>query len=128
MALSTSYLALPGQTGNNTHQSVGLTNGAQAVCVEFRVTAIGATPTVTYIIQGSMDEPTVADASSNWNTVLVYPVGSDTGTAAPSAVTTVSSALHFFGVTRFFKKVRIVTSANTNVTYEAKLHEQLPNK
>jgi hypothetical protein len=125
MAIVSQYAALPSTTGNNTHQSVGLTQDAISACVDFRCTAIGATPTVTFVVQGSFDDPSVADASSTFVTAFVYPVGSDTGTAAPAAVTTVSSNPVFLAGPsgRFYKKVRVVTSANTNVTYEAKVHE-----
>jgi len=123
MAIASQLAAPAGSTGNNTHQSVGLSQLAIAVCLEFRVTAVGATPTITYIIQGSLDEVTVDDADSNWVSLLVYPAASDTGTASPAAVTVVNSFLHYLGSTRFAKKIRIVTSANTNVTYEASVHE-----
>ena len=125
MAIISQFAALPGSTGNTTHQSVGFTQEATSAAVDFRCTAIGATPTVTFVIQGSFDEPQTLDASSVWVTAFVYPVGSDTGTAAPAAVTTVSSnPVYLRGPSlRFYKKVRVVTSANTNVTYEAKVHE-----
>lgn len=125
MAIATQYAALPGQTGNNTHQSVGISQDADSIAVDFRATAIGATPTVTFVVQGSFDDVTVPDASSTFVTAFVYPVGSDTGTAAPAAVTTVSSNPVWLSgpVKRFYKKIRVVTSANTNVTYEAKVHE-----
>lgn len=121
-----SQLAAPvGSTGNNTHTSVGLSQDAESVCVDFRCTAIGGGPTVTFVVQGSFDEPQTADASSVWVTAFVYPVGSDTGTAAPAAVTTVSSnPVWLSGPSRrFYKKIRIVTTLNTNVTYEARVHE-----
>lgn len=123
MAILSQLAAPVGSTGNNTHQSVGLTGEADAVCVDLRVTAVGATPTVTYVVQGSLDDATVADASSKWVSLLVYPAASDTGTATPAAATAVNSFLHYFGKTRFVKKIRLVTSANTNVTYEASIHE-----
>ena len=125
MAILSQYAALPGSTGNNTHQSVGLTGDAESVCVDFRATAVGTT--VTFVVQGSFDEPQTADGSSTFVTAFVYPVGSDTGTAAPAAVTTVSSNPVWLSgsLFRFYKKIRIVTSANTGVTYEAKVHEQV---
>lgn len=125
MAILSQLAAPVGSTGNNTHQSVGLSQNGESVAVDFRATAIGATPTVTWIVQGSFDDVTTADASSKWVTAFVYPNGSDTGTAAPAAVTTVSSNPVWLSgpVFRFFKKIRIVTSANTNVTYEASVHE-----
>ena len=123
MAIVSQYAALPGSTGNTTHQSVGLSQDARSVCVDFRATVVGTT--VTFVVQGSFDDPQTLDASSIFVTALVYPVGSDTGTAAPAAVTTVSSNPVFLtGVSgRFYKKIRVVTSANTGITYEAKVHE-----
>ena len=123
MAIVSQFAALPGSTGNTTHQSVGLSQDAISACVDFRATVVGTT--VTFVVQGSFDDPQTVDASSLWVTAFVYPVGSDTGTAAPAAVTTVSSNPVFLSGPSggFYKKIRIVTSANTGITYEAKVHE-----
>lgn len=127
MAIFSQLCAAVGSTGNNTHQSVGVSQDADSIAVDFRATAIGATPTITFVIQGSFDDPQTADASSTWVTAFVYPNGSDTGTAAPAAVTTVTSNPVWLSgnIGRFYKKIRLVTSANTNVTYEARVHEQI---
>jgi hypothetical protein len=103
-------------TGNNTHTAVR-TDANETVAFEMEVTAIGATPTVTWKIQGSMD------GTSFWDVAYVTDAN-DTVAVAGRTMTTVSSQIQFLSnpVARRYKFYRLVTSANTNVTYRARAH------
>jgi len=106
-------LAAVTQTGNNTHTGVQVADSAGRQMLEFTVSAIGATPTVTFALQGSFD-------GTNWDTtgIFMIPGNSDTG-AATRTVTTVA-AFHQAvsqSQSRAWAYYRLVTTANTNVTY-----------
>ena len=114
-------LAPVGSTGNTTHASASLpeANNLAALCVEFEITAVGGTPTVTYKVQGSLDDGSVRDADSDWFDLMVIPANSDTGVATDTK-TAVGVYAYFLATPRLaIRKIRLVTSANTNVTYEA---------
>lgn len=114
-------LAPVGSTGNNTHPSQGVPEGTLALAVEFEITAVGGTPTVTYKVQGSLDDGSTDDASSDWFDLIVLPSASDTAVATDTK-TAVGAFTYFLAQARMLvRKVRLVTSANTNVTYEADL-------
>lgn len=115
-----SQLAPPGSTGNNTHALTGAGSIADRIAVQFVVEAIGATPTVTWKVQGSLD-------GINWYDVEYVSDSSDTGAAATRTATTVSSQVEWLdlaGSSRFYDDIRLITSANTNVTYRAELYVQ----
>lgn len=105
-------------TGNNVEAPVD----ADVLSLEFRVTAVGATPTVTFAWQGSDDGPEVPEASSDWYPLFGLPSGGAAETAAGATVTAV-------GVSEFtvdlhkrpVRKVRCVVSANTNVTWDSEV-------
>lgn len=107
------YLAPTGSTGNNTHTAVQAGAVWSTAIVEFVVEAIGASPTVTWKIQGSLD-------NSNWYDLGYVTDASDTFATAARTVTTVSKQIQFS--TRPYRYFRLVTSANTNVTYRAELY------
>lgn len=112
-------LAAVGSTGANTHASAATDSDFDSLSLEFEITAVGATPTITYKYQGSQDDPTVADASSDWFDLEVLP-----NDAATEAVSATKTAVGVYESTvdlgrRPFNKIRLVTSANTNVTYES---------
>lgn len=112
-------VAPAGSTGNNNHTAVSASPSAKAVALEFNVEAVGATPTVTYALQGSLQD---TPGANDWESIALIPAGSDTAastrvvTAAGRTINHVSQA-----PSRFFKKFRLVTTANTNVTYSANL-------
>ncbi len=117
MAGTRSYaLHAVGTTTNANSPSVNIEQDVEAVALEVNVEAVGATPTATFELQGSMD-------GNNWYTVRHVP--SDSEVAASTAIyTTVGRRLHFLKtdlgqVYRFF---RAVSSANTNVTFSSTLH------
>lgn len=110
-------IAPAGTTGNNTH-NVGGANlealDADGLVAQLNVEAIGATPTLTWVLEGSVD-------GQNWFTVPYVDNTADTPVFAASTVTAVGQYLKFFwratGAARFFRFFRVRTTANTNVTY-----------
>lgn len=113
-------LAPTGSTSNNTHPGVGVSAGATRVAVQLVVEAIGATPTITWKVQGSLD-------GTNWYDVEYVSDSSDTGAASTRTATTVSAQtewLDLAGGSRFYSQYRLVTSLNTNVTYRGELYVQ----
>lgn len=111
------YAANVGATGNNTHSSVAIGADYSTVALQFVVEAVGATPTVTYKWQGSVD-------NSNWYDMAYITDASDTLSVATRVVTATGATLGFIcnGSVRRYKYVRLVTSANTNVTYRAEIY------
>lgn len=111
-------------TGNNTHPSFSLNDDVDMVALEFKVTAVGATPTVTLELQGSLDDGNVPDASSAWYRLALQPSG--IGAAVDTDVkTAVGTSVYFVNTqNRYARKVRLVTTANTNVTYEARVGQR----
>lgn len=107
-------LAPVGSTGNNTHAAVTLPDRYDGLVMQMNVTAVGATPTITYKFQGSMDATT-------WFDVAYVTDANDTVAVATRSMTSVTSQIQFLSnpVARSYKYLRLVTSANTNVTYNA---------
>lgn len=124
--LGPAYLAAAGTTGNNTHTSKRATPDADKTAVVFVVEVAGATPTVTYKLQGTLDGDAVSDGNANWFDLILLP--SNNETAAVSATVTAVGAYTSYvsqAHSRFLRRVRVVTSANTNITYRAELHQHL---
>lgn len=117
-------LAAAGSTGNNTHPAVGAGAAADRVAVQFVVEAAGATPTVTWKAQGSMD-------GSNWYDVEYVTDSTDTAAKTALTATAVGAQVIFVdtaGGSRFYPFYRLVTSSNTNVTYRGELYQQQKGK
>jgi len=114
-------LAAAGSTGNNTHTGTPLGGGAETVAFQFVVETTGATPTVTWKVQGSPDESSVSDANSSWYDVSYVTDSNDTAAVTAKTTTAVGSQIIFTAnpVARRYRKYRLVTSANTNITYHA---------
>ena len=106
-------LAPLASTGNITGTATDV-NGGETVAFTFDVSAIGATPTVTYKYQGS------ADGVTFYNLAYVTDA-TDTLSVATRTATTVSQQIAFVSnpVARRYRYFRVVTTANTNVTYSA---------
>ena len=112
------HLAAPvGSTGNNTHNSLHVGSDYSSLVMQFVVEAIGATPTITYKWQGSAD-------GTNWYDVAYITDASDTLAVSTRVATTVSAQIQFTSnpSARRYKYYRVVTSANTNVTYRAEIY------
>lgn len=119
-ATTLSVLAAAGSTGNNTHALAGVGAAADRIGVQFVVEAIGATPTVTWKVQGSLD-------GVNWYDVVYYTDALDTLAVAARTATTVSAQVEWLdlgGGSRFYDDIRVITSSNTNVTYRCELYVQ----
>jgi hypothetical protein len=80
------------------------------------VTAIGATPTCTYAIEGSAD-------GTNWFAVSYADSATpDTGSVATFAITTATTAYKILRPHQPWRYLRLTYSANTNVTNTADLY------
>lgn len=113
MATLNVSLAPTGSSGNNTHAATSIPQYA-AVAFQFVVETAGATPTITYKFQGSLD-------GTNWYDVAYTTDASDTISQATRTATAVGAQASFADVpaARHYTQFRCVTSANTNITYRA---------
>lgn len=114
-------LTPPLQTGNQTHVGVSIAPFEQ-LAIQFIVDVAGAGPTVTWKIQGSVDDPQlVTDANARWYDLAYVPDSSDTVAVAARTATAVGGQIEFASntVARKYRRFRLVTTANTNVTYHA---------
>jgi len=115
MSSLTRTLAGTGTTGEHTHGSSDVLN-ARSVMAQLTVEAVGATPTMDWILEGSVD-------GVNWVTVSYITDVNNTPAAAASTVTDVGVYQKFLypgaagTQARFFNRFRVRTTANTNVTY-----------
>lgn len=117
-ALSGPYeLAPKGSTGNNTHAALAINPDSEEIAVQFVVEAVGATPTVTWKVQGTLD-------GTNWVDISYITPSVGTGAVAGRVVTAVGVDIIFMErpAERQYKSLRLVTSANTNVTYRCELY------
>jgi hypothetical protein len=114
-------LAAVGTTGNNTSAGVSIPVDVDVINAEIKVEAVGATPTITYKLQGSDDDGTVADAASDWYDLSMLPEGANTEVATDTKTAVGVYEYSLEQARRPTSKVRLVTSANTNVTYSAEL-------
>src|SRR5690242_12136489 len=130
MSYQTQDLAPKGSTGTGTFVANGLAD-ANVVAVEFEVEAVGSTPTVTFQVEGALHraagkaDTDVADASDQWDKVALVTADS-TVAATSAAVTKTGTGKYIYFVAgldlRAFRKIRLNVSANTNVTFSARLH------
>lgn len=112
-------LAKTGSTGANTHDGVWVPSGASRFCAQFINEVLGATPTVDFIFQGSVD------GGATWYAIPYVTAATDTLAVAAITVTGLGGSvvwLDLSGGSRFFSKIRCVTTNNTNVTYRAELY------
>ena len=127
-------LATPlAQTGNNTHASVVFPPDTRPDTLGFLfvVEAIGGSPTVTYKWQYTLAGDDITDANATWID-LPYHIGGVVpevaAVTATRARTTVSQDVLFpsYGSLHReqYRRVRLVTSANTNVTYHGEIFGQ----
>ena len=114
MAALSQKLAAAGTTGNNTHTAVPVDPDVETVAFQFNVSAIGATPTVTFKYQGTVD-------GTNWFDVFYVTDSSDTASVATRVVTAPGSSIQWLSnvSVRKYTQYRCVTTANTNITYNA---------
>ena len=109
-------LANAGSTGNVTGATVNAPASITQACFQFVVEAVGATPTVTFKFQGSLD-------GTNWYDIPYVLASTDTLSQATQTVTAVGASISWLSQVgfRYFTAYRVVTTANTNVTFRAEL-------
>jgi hypothetical protein len=109
-------LAPAGSTGNQTFPGVNVGGGQETIAFQFVVeTAGGTSPTITWKVQGSVDDPeTVVDANANWFDVGYITDASDTISQATRTATTVGAQVAWLSnpVARRYRRYRLVTSAS----------------
>jgi hypothetical protein len=105
-----------GSTGNGTFSMRAENADIFRAALQFLVEVAGATPTVTFDWQGSLD-------GSNWVSMRYTTDLVDTVAQGARAVTAVGAYPEWMydQAGRFFRKFRVVVTANTNVTYSAVL-------
>lgn len=83
----------------------------------FAVEAVGATPTATYVWEGSLD-------GTNWKPIAYVTDASDTVAVTARTVTTVGVEILYLAnpQARFYRYYRLRVTANTNVTYRAEAY------
>ena len=114
MAILSRQIAGPGTTGNNTH-AFSEDYDADRFGVQFVIEAVGATPTVTFILEGSFD-------GTNW-VACGYVTDSSSAEAFAALTKTATGSTFIFltGPHRFYRRYRVRVTANTNVTYNCTL-------
>lgn len=110
-----------GTTGNATSPAIELDGDPDDIALNFEVEGIGATPTVTFLWQGSV----VGGANAaDWFPFGYITDASSTESFAARIVTAVGSFLGWrSSPLRRYRFIRCVVSANTNVTYHADIIE-----
>jgi hypothetical protein len=133
------FLAPPGSSGNVTGSSVRVHPGAQKLAFLLAIEAAGATPALSWRVQGSMDGDQASDAAANWVDLALITAASDSVAAIPIVVnpapagTSSVAWLSGGGATsanrapsRFVRRVRVITSATVNMTgYRVELTQHL---
>lgn len=110
-------LAPAGSTDNNTHAGVRV-GGYETIALAFEITAVGATPTVTFKFQGSHD-------NVNWYDLAYITDATDTLATATLTKTSIGQYIVYPSntVVRRYQHYRLVTTANTNVTYKSRAYK-----
>lgn len=117
---SLQYLAAAGSTGNVTGSWVALytADDVEAIGFQFVVEAAGATPTVTWKIQGSLDGTNAYDLSYITDATDTAATATRTATAAGAQVNFLNKGT---GESRAYKYYRVVTTSNTNITFRCEM-------
>jgi hypothetical protein len=98
------------QTGNGATTNVALRSPSQRAALLRVTTTIGATPTCTYLIEGS------ADGTNFFPVVFADSATPTTFGFATFAITTATTVLKLLQVDQPWVFLRVTFSANTNVT------------
>lgn len=116
-------LAPAGSTGNQTFAGVNVPDGGhEALAFQFVVETVGASPSVTWKVQGSPDDPAlVDDANANWYDVGYVTDATDTISTAARVRTTVGGDIAFLAnpLARRYQRYRLVVSGASNIVYHA---------
>lgn len=116
-------LAPAGSVGNVTGAGVDI-DPYDSLSFQFVVEVAGATPTVTWKVQASPSAPGVSDANAAWYDVGYITDATDTIATATRTATAVGAQIQFVSnpVARKYRRFRIVTSANTNITFRVEAY------
>lgn len=107
----------PGTTGTPASPVIELDGDPDDIGFEFVVEVIGATPSITFKWQGSLN-------GTDWFDYGYITDASSVESFAARTVTTVSASVQWrSNALRRYRFVRCVPSANTNVTFRAALIE-----
>lgn len=116
-------VATTGTTGTGRHAIGNMAEASSPILFVFEVESVGATPTVTFTLQGVMNEGAAAD----WQDIN-YVTGDSAAAAAKTAITKTTTGKTWLFVDgldkRFFDQLAINVSANTNVTYSVRAYFQ----
>lgn len=112
-----------GTTGNG-RQYIAQTADMSRAFLEFEVEAVGATPTVTFQVEGLVPGGNPATAADWFLVALSQADATIAISNAPIVVTAVGKTRRFIAGldVRAFDALAITTSANTNVTYSSRLY------
>lgn len=118
------FLAPPGQTGNLTSAGVKTAPGASKICVAYIAEVAGTT--ATWKVQGAVDNDPVSDANANWFDVPYILPSTDTLSQAAIVRTTLGADVIWLDrpADRFFRRIRVVVTANTGQTYRVEMTQQ----
>lgn len=118
MGFESTALAPSGTTGNLTGGAVVIGNGSwDAYALQFVVENAGASPTVTFKFQGTLD-------GTNWYDVGYVTDVSDTISTATRVMTAQGASVCFVSnpITRQYYAVRVVVTGNNNITWRAEVY------
>ena len=101
------------QTGNGATTNIVDRGGNVGPALLRIVTTVGATPTCTYLVEGSAD-------GTNWQpAVIADSTTPATNSFATFAITTATTTTKYIQANQPFRYLRMTMSANTNVTTTA---------
>src|SRR3954447_25694284 len=93
-----SFLAPRATTGNNTHTSVSVSPVTDRIVAALVIEAVGATPTVTVKIQGTLDASDIVDGSANW---FDLPFITDTNDTVAASLTKTATGSYPMWISRY---------------------------
>jgi hypothetical protein len=117
-------LAPAGSTGNNSHNAAPSVPAAEHISFKLVVEAVGATPTITWKIQGAAMPDGTAPGANDWVDLMLRPSDTDTGAVTRTATAVGTQVSHLPYDRDNFSHFRLVTSLNTNVTYRGEMYAQ----
>lgn len=106
----------PAATGTPTSGAYKAEGDFVTAALQFEVEAVGATPTLTYVWEGSLD-------GVNFKPINYITDATDTPAVTARTVTAVGVEILFLSLAqvRRYKYFRVRVTANTNVTFNAKM-------
>ena len=115
MALGRGTILAPKRSVGTGRFAGGSFAASKIVYVRFEVEAVGATPTMTFTVQGSND-------NIIWTDLMLLRADASTVSSKAATTLTVITVAEFFIdglLNRYFDQISINVTANTNVTFNA---------